>query len=93
MSAGLGLALAVNLITHPLLWWLALGFEQPQQLIMAELGVAVLEGLLIFAVIRHRPGLDSLVNRLAWSLMTAIGVNTLSLLIGLLIMAGPGRPA
>jgi hypothetical protein len=32
------LALAVNLITHPPLWWLALNFDRPQQLIMAELG-------------------------------------------------------
>ena len=90
---GLGLALAVNLITHPLLWWLSLDFDGPQQLIMAEAAVALVEGLVIFAVVRHRRGTDSLVNRFGWSMMIAFGVNALSLLIGLLIMPSPGRPA
>ena len=90
---GLGLALAVNLITHPLLWWLTLDFDRPQQLILAELGVALVEGSVIFAVVRRRRGTDSLVNRLGWSMMIAFGVNALSLLIGLLIMPSLGRPA
>ena len=93
LLSGLGLALAVNLITHPLLWWLALDFEPPQQLIMAEVGVALVEGLVIFAVVRNRRGTDSLINRFGWSMMAAFGVNALSLLIGLLIMPSPGPPA
>jgi hypothetical protein len=93
LLTGLGLALAVNLITHPLLWWLSLDFDGPQQLIIAEAAVALVEGLVIFAVVRHRRGTDSLVNRFGWSMMIAFGVNALSLLIGLLIMPSPGRPA
>jgi hypothetical protein len=57
------LALAVNLITHPLLWWVALDFSRPQQLIMAEAGVALIEGSVIFAVMRHRRGTDSSAGR------------------------------
>ena len=93
LLTGLGLALAVNLITHPLLWWLALDFDRPLELIMAELVVALVEGLVIFAVVRHRRGSDSLVNRFGWSMMAAFGVNALSLLLGLLIMPSPGQPA
>jgi hypothetical protein len=89
---GLGLALAVNLITHPLLWWLSLDFDRPHQLIIAEIGVALVEGSVIFAVVRRRRGRDSLVNRFGWSMMVAFGVNALSLLIGLLIMPSLGRP-
>ena len=93
LLTGLGLALAVNLITHPLLWWWSLDFDGPQQLIMAEAAVALVEGLVIFAVVRRRRGTDSLVNRLGWSMMIAFGVNALSLLIGLLIMPSPSPPA
>jgi hypothetical protein len=42
--------------------------------------------LLIFAVVSRRPGTESRLSRLGWSLLTAIGVNTLSLLIGLIMM-------
>ena len=56
MSAGatLGLALAANLITHPLLWALVAGLDETAHLVLAEIGVAVLEGLMIFAVVQRR---------------------------------------
>jgi hypothetical protein len=48
--------------------------------------VAVIEGMLIFAVVALRPGTDTRLSRLGWSLLTALGVNTLSLLNGLITL-------
>ena len=86
LLSALGVALAVNLITHPLLWAIARGLSGPGELLVAELGVAVVEGLLIFAVALARRGEESRASRLRWSLLTAVGVNTLSLLVGLVVL-------
>ena len=53
---------------------------------MAELAVALLEGLLIFVVVQRRRGPDTRAGGLGWSLLSAVGVNTLSLLVGLLVL-------
>lgn len=82
----LALALAVNLISYPLLWLAALRYARTGQLVMDEVGVAIIEGLLIFAVVGLRPGPESRLSRLGWSFLTALGVNTLSLLIGLVAL-------
>jgi hypothetical protein len=80
------LAFAVNLVTHPLLWAFALQAALTPRL-LAEIVVAVVEGSLIFAVVRRRgPYPETWGNRLSWSLMVAVGVNTLSLLVGLVVM-------
>jgi hypothetical protein len=92
MRSALGLALLLNLISHPLLWMVALRYDSTGQLIVAETCVALLEGLLIFAVVSRRPGIESRLSRLGWSLLTALGVNTLSLLVGLIMMPAMVNP-
>ena len=82
----LGLALAINLLTHPVFWAVSRRLDGPAQLLVAELGVAVAEGLLIFAVVHARRGEESRASRLRWSLLTAVGINTLSLLVALLVL-------
>lgn len=84
--SALGLALAVNLISHPLLWTLSLGLDRTAPLVMAEMGVALLEGLLIFTVVQRRRVGEGKAGRLGWSMLCAVGVNTLSLLVGLLVL-------
>ena len=84
--SAVGLALAANLISHPLLWALALGLDETAHLVLAEIGVAVLEGLMIFAVVQRRRVGDTRAGRLGWSLLCAVGVNTLSLLVGLVVL-------
>lgn len=86
IRTALGLALAVNLITHPLLWAVSLRLDRMGELLAAELAVAVVEALLLFVVVRRRRGQDSVGNRLGWSLTSAVGVNTLSLLVGLVLL-------
>jgi hypothetical protein len=83
----LGVGLAVNLITHPLLWTVARRLGGPADLLVAELVVAVVEGLLIFLIVRtRRPEDESRASRMRWSMLTAVGVNTLSLLVGLVVL-------
>ncbi len=82
----LALALAVNLISHPLFWMIALRLDSTGNLIIAELGVSVVEGLLIFAVIVRRPGYDTVGNRFGWAMLSAAGVNMLSLMVGMLVL-------
>ena len=49
--------------------------------------MAVLEALFIFLEsCVGAPGRPSAGNRLGWSLMSAVGVNTLSLLVGLVVL-------
>ncbi len=85
--SAVGIGLAVNLITHPVLWTVARRLNGPADLLVAELGVAVVEGLLIFAVVQIRRGEDETrASCLRWSLLTALGVNTLSLLVGLVVL-------
>ena len=87
VPSALGIGLAVNLVTHPVLWTVARRLSGPAELLVAELGVAVVEGLLIFVVVQTRRGEDeSRSSRLRWSLLTALGVNTLSLLVGLVLL-------
>ncbi len=82
----LALALAVNLISHPVFWTIAQELDSTGTLIIAELGVALIEGLLIFAVVVRRPGFDTVGNRFGWAMLSAAGVNMLSLMIGLLVL-------
>jgi hypothetical protein len=84
--SALGVGLAVNLITHPVLWAVARGLSGPGVLLVAELAVAAVEGLLIFLVVLQRRGEESWASRLRWSMLTAVGVNTLSLLVGLVVL-------
>jgi len=88
VRSALALAVAVNLVTHPPLWAFALrSGTASARTLLAELVVAIVEGLLIFAVVRRRgPYPETWSNRLSWSMMVAVGVNTLSLLVGLLVM-------
>jgi hypothetical protein len=84
--AAIALALAVNLITHPLLWAISHQLRTTGALLLAEVGVAAVEGVLIFLV-ASRLGLP---NRrrglLAWSLLAAVGANAMSLAAGLVVM-------
>jgi hypothetical protein len=84
--SALGLGLAVNLLTYPVLWAVSLRLSGPVELLVAQLCVAVVEGLLIFAVVLARRGDETWPSRLRWSLLTAVGVNTLSLLVGLVVL-------
>ena len=86
IRTSLGLALAVNCITHPALWAVSVGRQQPGRLLAAELAVALVESLLIFLVVLRRRGRETAANRLSWSLASAFGVNTLSLLVGLVLL-------
>jgi hypothetical protein len=86
IRTALGLALAVNCITHPALWAVSLRQREPGRLLIAEFGVALVEGLLIFLVVLRRRGRETAASRLKWSLMSALGVNTLSLLVGLVLL-------
>ena len=87
VPSAVGVGLAVNLVTHPVLWAVARRLSGPAELLVAELGVAVVEGLLIFAVVQgRRAEEESRASRLRWSLLTAIGVDTLSLLVGLVVL-------
>jgi hypothetical protein len=88
VRSAIALALGVNLVTHPVLWAFALRAGSASVgTLLAELVVAVVEGALIFAVVRRRgPYPETWSNRLSWSMMVAIGVNTLSLLVGLVAM-------
>jgi hypothetical protein len=54
---------------------------------LAELAVAGPEGALIFGVVRRRGKCpEGWGSRLAWCAMIALGVNALSLLVGLLAL-------
>ena len=48
--------------------------------------MALVEGLLVFLVVLRRRGRETPVSRLTWSVLTALGVNTLSLLVGLVLL-------
>jgi hypothetical protein len=82
MGRSLRLGLAVNLVvTHPTLWLVGLtlgaaGRLSSTTLGAAELGVVFLEGLAI-ALVTRRPG---------WSMVVALGVNGLSVVVGLLVL-------
>lgn len=69
-----------------MLWAVTVRRPQPDRLLAAELGVALVEGLLIFLVVLRRRGRESRASRLVWSLLSAFGVNSLSLLVGLMLL-------
>jgi hypothetical protein len=84
-AAALALGLAVNLITHPMLWAVSHRLRTGGSLLLAEVGVAVVEGMLVFLVVERgttggRHGL------LGWALLAAVGVNALSVAVGLVVM-------
>ncbi len=85
------LALAVNVITGPAVWWVALRAETQGQVMVAELVAATVEALIIFAAVARR-GPDTRSVRLGWAFMTALGANTLALVVDLLVLpALPGQ--
>lgn len=84
-AAGM-LALGVNLLTHPVLWMVALRLSTIVELMLAEFVVAVMEGAIIFAIVVYRRGGDSRTNRFGWAMLISLGVNTLSLLVGLVTL-------
>ena len=86
IRSALGLALAVNCLTHPMLWAMSLRQAQLGWLLTAELECGPGGGLLIFFVVLRRRGRETPVSRLSWSMLTALGVNTLSLLVGLVLL-------
>ena len=69
-----------------MLWALSLRQPEPGRILITEIGVALLEGLLVFLAVLRRRGRETVASRLAWSLMSAVGVNTLSLLVGLVLL-------
>jgi hypothetical protein len=86
--AALALGVAVNLITHPVLWAVSHQLETVGKLLLAEVGVASVEGLLIFVVVARLGLTDRRITLLAWSLLAAVGVNALSLAVGLVVLPG-----
>ncbi len=76
------LAMAVNLVTHPVLWALVLRWPGLVELVAAEGGVVIVEGLVIFAVMVRSGVEDTRNGCLIWSIITAVAVNALSVLVG-----------
>ena len=89
IRTALALALAVNLITHPLLWAIVApaatstgaAADRPSSRWRCVEGTADLRSWCCGAAGGTASG-----NRLGWSLLTAVGVNTLSLLVGLVVL-------
>ena len=81
VPAVLALGLAVNLVTHPALWFVAHRLDGVAALGSAEIGVVVVEGLLM-AVVTRRPALSLLLALAVNALSTGIGLVALPLLIG-----------
>lgn len=85
--SAIAVAVAANLITQPLLWSFALEAPGIGALLLAELAGVGVEGAVIFAVVRRRgKHPEGWGSRLAWCGMIAMGVNALSLLVGLLAL-------
>jgi hypothetical protein len=72
----LGLGVLVNAISHPLLWWALAPHPSWARLAGAEIGVWLLEALLLWAAVRRNLGL---------LLVLSLAANASSLLIGLLL--------
>lgn len=77
LRRALVLAIGVNLITHPVLYLVALGLESLAALALAELVVVSVEALIIWLVVRREP---------IWTTLAALGANALSLVLGLMIL-------
>jgi hypothetical protein len=70
------LGVLVNAVSHPLLWWSLAPHPALARLAVAETGVWLLEGLLLWAAIRRE---------LALLLVLSLAANASSLLTGLLL--------
>jgi len=75
--SSIGLALAVNVLTHPLLWFVFPRFS-PLWLYIAigELAVFAIEAAIVFAIVRHRSAVAA-----------ALVANAASYAIGNIVMA------
>jgi len=67
--------LAVNVATHPVLWWFLSG--HPHRWVAAELVVCLAEALMLFAAVRRDP---------AVLVLLSVAANATSLLAGLLLI-------
>ncbi|MEV0132360.1 hypothetical protein AB0H83_28350 [Dactylosporangium sp. NPDC050688] len=71
------LGAAVNLLTHPLLWWFLAPRPSAGRFWAAEAAVVVAEAAVLLAACRRDPAL---------LLVTSLGANATSVLIGLLLL-------
>jgi hypothetical protein len=85
-TAAVALGIAVNLMTHPVLWAVSHRLRTAGSLLLAEAGVAVVEGLLIVLVVVRLDRPDRPRAVLAWSLLAAVGANASSLAAGLVVL-------
>ena len=74
------LAVAVNLVTHPVLWLLLAPRPSPGALVGAEVAVWAVEGVLVWLALRRRPGLPVMA-------VVSAGANAASILAGVLVSA------
>lgn len=80
----LWLAVALNMCTHPVLWWVLTPQPSLPHLVLAETVVIVAEWALLVVAVRRD---------LAVLLLLSFGANASSLLIGLLLSGSAGRAA
>jgi hypothetical protein len=73
------LVLAVNLLSHPVLWTLAMAWNSTTAVVLAEVGVVLLEGTVIALVLCRRPR-----GQARWAYAAALLANACSFGIGLL---------
>ncbi|MFC4998767.1 hypothetical protein ACFPIJ_13090 [Dactylosporangium cerinum] len=71
------LGVAVNLLTHPVLWWLLAPRPSAGRLWGAEAAVVVVEAAVLLLACRRDPAL---------LLVTSLGANAVSVLMGLLLL-------
>jgi hypothetical protein len=74
------LVLGVNLLSHPLLWTLATAWDSTTAVVLAEVGVVLLEGTLIALVLCRRWH-----RQARWAYAAALLANACSFGIGLLV--------
>ena len=70
------LAVGVNAVTHPILWWLLAPRPTPTHLVLAELAVCLAEAAMLWILVRREPAL---------LVVLSVGANATSVLIGLLL--------
>lgn len=81
----IALVLGVNLITHPLLWSVVLTWPAPAVQLVGEIGVVLVEGLLIWVVLR--PERNRGTREVLWCWWSALLANACSVLLGWLLLA------
>lgn len=74
--SALGLAVAVNVCTHPVLWWVLAPQPTLLHTMLAEAAVILAEGALLAVAVRRDVGVLVLLS---------VGANVSSLLVGLLL--------